>query len=78
MVILKTDLPADAMTVEERKAKEDAVGKVIGEIEEFLQNVTRRLSLILRRGAMSSSVRLWRAARPRVVIRRECGLSQGF
>jgi len=50
MVILKTDLPADALIVGEGKVKEEAVGKVIGEIEEFPPNAEKEITLDLSAG----------------------------
>ena len=50
MVILKTDFPADALTVAGGKVKEEAVGKVIGEIEEFSPNLEKEITLNLSAG----------------------------
>jgi len=49
-VILKTDFPADALTVSGGKVKEEAVGKVIGEIEEFPSNMEKEITLNLSAG----------------------------
>ena len=50
MVILKTDLPANALIVSEGKVKEEAAGKVIGEIEEFSPNAENEITLDLAAG----------------------------
>jgi len=50
MVVLKTDLPANALTVAAGKVKEEVVGKVIGEIEEFPPNTTEEMTLDLAAG----------------------------
>jgi uncharacterized cupredoxin-like copper-binding protein len=50
MVILKTDLPADALPVAEGKVNEEAAGKVIDEIEEFPPNTEKQITLDLSAG----------------------------
>jgi len=50
MVILKTDIPADALPVAEGKVKEEAAGKVIDEIEEFPPNTEKQITLDLSAG----------------------------
>ncbi|GEM_PF-275305 len=50
LVILKTDLAADALQVADGKVKEGAVGKVIGEIEEFSPGTEAEVTLDLPEG----------------------------
>ena len=50
MVILKTDLPAAALPVAAGKVKEEAAGRVLGEIEEFPPNMTEEIIIDLPAG----------------------------
>ncbi len=51
LVVLKTDLGADALEVMDGKVKEDAVGQVIGEIEEFSPGTAAEVTLDLPEGS---------------------------
>lgn len=51
LVVLKTDLAADALQVVEGKVQEDAVGQVIGEIEEFAPGTEAEVILDLPEGS---------------------------
>ena len=50
MVVIRTDLPADALIVERGKVKEDASGRVIGEVEEFPRDGQEEITLHLDSG----------------------------
>lgn len=47
MVVLKTDLPADALTVVNKKVNEKVAGKVIGEIEALSSGLEKEMTLDL-------------------------------
>jgi len=51
MVVIKTDVPADAFEVENGKVNEDAVGVVIGEIESFSPGVNKEVTFELSEGS---------------------------
>jgi len=50
MVVIRTDLPAEALTVAEGKVNEAAAGKVIGEVEEFPPDGKAEITLDLEAG----------------------------
>ncbi|NKE73536.1 cupredoxin domain-containing protein [Candidatus Manganitrophus noduliformans] len=51
LVILKTDRPANALTVKEGMVREEAAGKVVGEVEEFAPGLEKEMTLDLSAGA---------------------------
>ncbi|MDC4207083.1 MAG: hypothetical protein MPW14_25480 (plasmid) [Candidatus Manganitrophus sp.] len=51
MVILKTDLPADTLPLENEKVDETSAGRVMGEIEPFEPTTQKNLTLDLEPGS---------------------------